>query len=83
MNQNIIKTINSIKSLGVRNTLFKVRSRLSSDVLQEARHYEVWITERERRDQSGVEAEELFAYQPKISVLVPVLSTLTWEDVNA
>ena len=68
MSQNIAKTINSIKNLGVRDTLFKVYSRVSLDTWREGRAYKKWIAKEEVRCEENL----TLAYRPKISIIVPV-----------
>ena len=68
MGPNIAKTINSIKNLGFRNTLFKIYSRISLDTWRERRDYKKWI----EKEEVGCDEEQTLEYRPTISVIMPV-----------
>ena len=72
------KVIRNLKNYGVRETLSKIRVRLSPAVVKVNRHYEKWLkdvspTRNVLEFQRG--ASRSFEYMPKFSILVPLYET--------
>ncbi len=76
LKRDINKTIFTLKNMGFKVTLEKIKNRFKSRKLSKPRRYNKWIKKRLPKEaELALQRSVEFAYKPKFSILVPLYET--------